>query len=112
MPVVAAAAVNQAVRAAGAAIAAGRRHSAAAAVEISAVDLFAAVSAEIVAVVAAPAGTLVVKRLVSGAVGDEVGSSDAAVGGALWDAAVAVITIGVVAGKPGMTVAVLLLGVG
>lgn len=107
MPVVAAAAVNQAVRAAGAAIAAGRRHSAAA-VEISAVDLFAAVSAEIVAVVAAPAGTLVVKQLVTGAVGDEAVSSDAAAGGALWDAAVAVITIGVVAGKPGMTVAALL----
>lgn len=84
MPAVAAAAVNQAVRAAGAAIAVGRRHSAAAAaVEISAVDLFAAVSAKIVAVVAAPAGTLVVKQLLTGAVGDEAGSSDAAAGGAL-----------------------------
>lgn len=42
------------------------------------------------------------------AVGDVAGSFDAAAGGALWDAVVAVVTFGVVAGQPGMTVAALL----
>lgn len=42
------------------------------------------------------------------AVGDVAGSSDAAAGGALWDAVVAAVAVGAAAEQPGMTVAALL----
>lgn len=67
----------------------------------------AVAAAETVAAVVVTVGTPVVKPATV-AVGDVAGSSDAAAGGALWDAVVAAVTVGAVAGQPGMTVAALL----